>query len=113
MDFLIDQQGDVTVITLKGSLLADVQTKDILNHVTSNIDQGKAKFVVDMKDLKFINSSGLGMLLTCLTKARKAGGDVILASVPEQVSNLLVITKLNSIFQTADNLQAGLKTLSA
>lgn len=109
MDFALDQQGNVTVITLKGSLLADVQTKDILHHVTTMIESGKTQFVVEMKDLKFINSSGLGMLLTCLTKARKAGGDVILANVPEQVSNLLVITKLNSIFKTADDLKAALK----
>lgn len=109
MDFSMNENGNVTVITLKGSLLADIQTKDILNNVTGMIEKGKVNFVVDLKELKFINSSGLGMLLTCLTKARKVGGDVILANTPEQVSNLLVITKLNSIFQTADSLDAALK----
>lgn len=108
MDFLVNQQDDVTVITLKGSLLADVQTKDILHNVTGMIEKGKHNFVVNLSDLKFINSSGLGMLLTCLTKARKVGGDVILVNVPEQVSNLLVMTKLNSIFQTADSVEKGL-----
>ncbi len=110
MDFSIEQQGEVSVISLHGSLLADVQTKDVLHTVTTLIDEQKVKFVVDLKELKFINSSGLGMLLTCLTKARKVGGDVILANVPEQVSNLLVITKLNSIFQVKDSLAEAVKS---
>lgn len=112
MDFSIDQKGEITVISLHGSLLADVQTKDILHTVTSLIEEQKVKFVVDLKELKFINSSGLGMLLTCLTKARKVGGDVILANVPEQVSNLLVITKLNSIFQSKDSLNDAMNAFA-
>ena len=105
MDFNINRQEKATVITLKGSLLADLQTKDILQHVTDSIQDNHSNFVVDLSELKFINSSGLGMLLTALTKARKAGGDVLLANVPEQVSNLLVITKLNNIFQAKDSVQ--------
>ena len=108
MDFNINRQEKATVIELKGSLLADLQTKDILQSVTDLISENKPNFVVDLAELKFINSSGLGMLLTALTKARKAGGDVLLANVPEQVSNLLVITKLSSIFQVKDSVDAAL-----
>lgn len=109
MDYSITTNGNVTILNLKGSLLADVQTKDILQQVTDMIQEGKVRFVVDLSDLKFINSSGLGMLLTCLTKARKAGGDVILANVPEQVQNLLVITKLSNIFQAKETLKDALE----
>src|ERR1051325_7916763 len=102
MDFSITQNGNSSVLNLKGSLLADVQTREILDMVSELIQQGKVNFVVDMSELKFINSSGLGMLLTCLLKARKNRGDLILANVPEQVSNLLNITKLNSVFTIAE-----------
>lgn len=98
MDFTITQDGIVNNITLKGSLLADVQTREILEKVSGLVQDGKVNFVVDMSQLKFINSSGLGMLLTCLLKARKNRGDLVLANVPEQVSNLLNITKLASVF---------------
>ncbi|MDX2001039.1 MAG: STAS domain-containing protein [Chitinophagales bacterium] len=108
MEYTIDRQDKATVIALKGSLLADLQTKDILQTVTDLIQENKVNFVVDLGDLKFINSAGLGMLLTCLTKARKAGGDVLLADVPEQVSNLLVITKLNAIFHTKDTVKSAI-----
>lgn len=109
MDYTITTTGNASVLSLKGSLLADVQTKDILQQVTDMIQEGKIRFVVDLSELKFINSSGLGMLLTCLTKARKAGGDVILANVPEQVHNLLVITKLSNIFQAKESLNEALE----
>jgi len=105
MDFTISQNGNSAVIVLRGSLLADIQTREILDKVSALVQEGKVNFVVDMAQLKFINSSGLGMLLTCLLKARKNRGDLILANVPEQVSNLLNITKLNSVFTIAESVK--------
>lgn len=107
MEFEIRTEDNINILTLKGSLLADIQSRDVLEKVNNKIQDGKINFIVDLCELKFINSSGLGMLLTCLTKARKAGGDLILANVPEQVSNLLTITKLTSVFTTVDSLEAG------
>ncbi|MEX0812247.1 MAG: STAS domain-containing protein [Chitinophagales bacterium] len=113
MEYSIESRDNASIITMEGSLLADVQSRDILQKVTELIQNEQVNFVMEMSELKFINSSGLGMLLTCLTKARKAGGDVILANMPEQVSNLLVITKLNSIFNTADSLEEGLEKFNS
>ena len=113
MDFNINQDGNATVITLKGSLLADIQTREILDKVGSLVQEGKVHFVVDMSQLKFINSSGLGMLLTCLLKARKNRGDLVLANVPEQVSNLLSITKLTSVFTIAESVSEAKAQVSA
>lgn len=105
MDFSITTEDKINILSLKGSLLADVQSRDILQAVTNQIQEGTVNFIIDLSELKFINSSGLGMLLTCLTKARKAGGDLVLANVPEQVSNLLSITKLTEVFTTVDSLE--------
>lgn len=105
MDFSITTEKDINVLALKGSLLAEVQSRDILQAVTNQIQDGKVNFILDLSELKFINSSGLGMMLTCLTKARKAGGDLILANLPEQVSNLLTITKLTNVFSQADSVE--------
>lgn len=113
MDYKIESKNNVNIITMEGSLLADVQSRDVLQKVSELILDGQVNFVVEMSELKFINSSGLGMLLTCLTKSRKAGGEVILANIPEQVSNLLVITKLNSIFNTTDSLEEALEQFNA
>jgi anti-sigma B factor antagonist len=113
MEYTILKDKNVQVLTLKGTLLADVQTREILQSASELIQDGDVLFVVDLKDLKFINSSGLGMLLTLLTKCRKAGGEVVLANVPEQVNNLLVITKLVSIFKTANSVSEAIGMLGA
>lgn len=113
MNFIIDKYKNAQLLTLSGSLLAEVQSKDILDSVSELIQQGEVNFVVDLKDLKFINSSGLGMMLTLLTKVRKSGGDVVLANVPEQVNNLLVITKLTHIFKTTLSVDEAVSQFSA
>ena len=107
MDFTNTQDGNISILTLKGSLLADVQTREILEKVSALVQEGKVNFVVDMSQLKFINSSGLGMLLTCVLKTRKNRGDLVLANVPEQVSNLLNITKLASVFTSVETVEEG------
>lgn len=113
MNFIIEKYKNVQLLNLSGSLLAEVQSKDILDSVSELIQQGEANIVVDLKELKFINSSGLGMMLTILTKARKSGGDVVLANVPEQVNNLLVITKLTHIFKTALSVDEAVSLMNA
>jgi len=113
MEYTINKEKNAQVLALKGSLLADVQTREILQSASDLIQNGEVNFVVDLKDLKFINSSGLGMLLTLLTKARKSGGEVVLANVPEQVSNLLVITKLTAIFKAGETIEEAISKLSA
>ena len=105
MDYTLNTDDQVTILTLKGSLLADIQSRDVLEQITYTIQEGKVNLVVDLEELKFINSSGLGMLLTCLMKARKAGGELVLANAPEQVNNLLTITKLTDVFSTADSIE--------
>jgi anti-sigma B factor antagonist len=105
MDFTITPDGNVNILTLKGSLLADVQTKEILEKLSALVQEGKVNFIVDMSQLKFINSSGLGMLLTCVLKTRKNRGDLVLANVPEQVTNLLNITKLASVFTSVETVE--------
>ncbi len=111
MEFSINKENGAIVLALKGSLLADVQSKDILQNVSEAIQEGDVKIAVDMHELKFINSSGLGMLLTLMMKARKSGGDVVLVNTPEQVINLLAITKLTGSFRLFESLPEAISAL--
>jgi anti-sigma B factor antagonist len=58
-----------------------------------------------------INSSGIGVFITLLTKARKKEGDVVIVNPSSYISNLLMITKLNSIFQIFDSTNEALEML--
>src|SRR5690625_5959307 len=57
------------------------------------IESGKTNVVVDLARVKFMNSSGLGMLIGALTTMRKAGGDLRIANASDKIESLLIVTK--------------------
>jgi len=63
------------------------------------IDQGKKNVVVNLSKVKFMNSSGLGMLIGGLTTLRKAGGDLRIANASDKIESLLMVTKLITVFK--------------
>jgi anti-sigma B factor antagonist len=72
------------------------------------IDAGKNKVVVDLGEVKFMNSSGLGMLIGALTTVRNAGGNLKLARASDKIEQLLVVTKLVTVFEHFDAVDEAL-----
>ena len=111
MENTITKEGDVHIIKLKGNILSDQQGEGVMEAVDKLIEQDLTRFIVDLTDLQFINSSGLSFLLRILTKARRADGEIILTNLPEQLPKLLVITKLNNVFTVAETNEAAMKQI--
>ncbi len=98
MDYTFSKYDGVDVLSVKGNVLTGIYNSEIVHTITKLIEQGSGKMVIQLGEVKFINSNGLNLLLNILTKYRKAGGEVALSNVPQELSRLLVMTKLNSIF---------------
>ena len=115
MDFKykINRQQEISVISLEGELMdknqAQVQT--LLNDVQKLIDNNELKIILDLSNLKYINSSGLNVFINILTKSRKAGGDVAIANVTKKVKELLIITKLNKVFNVSTSINEATNKL--
>lgn len=96
--YTISESGKVSIIAVKGRLM----DKDSASELSSQLDKllaaGKNKFVFDLGALDYINSMGLNLMVNYLTKVRNAGGDMAVANVSQKVSQLLVVTKLNTLF---------------
>lgn len=91
---------DVAVISLSGKLLGGPPgSQEFRDVIYKLLDQGINKVVVDLSDVQRMNSSGLGILISALTSLRNRGGDLKLAAVNEFMEGILVMTKLNSIFE--------------
>lgn len=99
MEFTFDTTGQVGVFALKGNLIGEKDGISITESFSEKLEDKVMHFVIDLSELQHINSSGLGVLITLLTKARKTGGEVYLAGPSDYIGNLLLITKLNTIFQ--------------
>lgn len=98
MKFTIKEQGDVTVIQLNGNVMGGPDATSLNEELHKLVGAGKKKVVVDLGDVKFMNSSGLGMLIRALTTMRNAGGDMKLARASEKIESLLMVTKLITVF---------------
>lgn len=99
MEISFKKQEDIGVITLVGNLMGEKDGVPITESFSEYLQNGTLNYVIDLSELQLINSTGLGVLITLLTKARKAGGEVKLANPSSYIKNLLLITKLNTIFQ--------------
>ena len=111
MDYSFEKADNVVVLNVSGNVLTGIHNGEILNEVTNKISEDQNKMVIHLGGTKYINSNGLNLLLNVLTKCRKAGGEVVLANVPDELSRLLIMTKLNSIFITRDSQQEAVEYL--
>lgn len=110
-DFSISEQPNIVVITLVGELIEKNQANDLLLKVEELVVSGKTKIALDMTNLKYMNSSGLNTLIQVLTKARNTGGDTVIYNMNKKINELLLVTKLNTLFKVVDTEQEALKAL--
>lgn len=99
MNFIHKIKDNTLILHLSGDLIGEDNGSRVLEVVADAIQQNVRVGIVDISGLRYINSSGIGVLITVLTKFRNKGGELYLLNPSESVQKLLIITKLNSIFQ--------------
>ncbi|OEK05672.1 STAS domain-containing protein [Roseivirga misakiensis] len=113
MEFTAKQEGDVLVLSLNGDLIGENSGSGILEAANEAINKGVSLCLVDIEHVKYINSSGIGVLITLLTKFRNQGGEVAIVKPSDHVKKLLIITKLTAIFKISDNQQEAMELLKS
>jgi anti-sigma B factor antagonist len=99
MTFAQEIKHATLILRVSGDLIGEDNGTQLVEAVNEAMSHKVVSCVIDISDLRYINSSGIGVLITILTKFRNKGGDVYLMRPSENVKKLLVITKLNAIFQ--------------
>ena len=101
MGFKIVEKGDVTLIEVGSQLI--VGNRQLLKEqVLDRLERGDRKFIVDFSKTDYIDSSGLGVLLTLSKKIREQGGQLSLVSLSEDLRTLFELTKLDTLFIFSD-----------
>lgn len=103
MKFTSSVQNNILFLRLQGDLIGSLEAQRLLDLVNQHIDDTIILGAVDLSDVRFINSSGIGILVSLLTKFRNKGGEMILINPSEHIRKLLIITKLNAIFTIAED----------
>jgi len=93
--------GDIAVVTCNGRITEGAETASLQSHLNDVLVYG-ADIVLNLSGIDFIDSSGLGLLVRYVTRARSARGNLKLCGVDRHVKEVLRITKLNTLLDTYD-----------
>ena len=110
MKYSVDERYNAVVIALKGNVMGGPGGSKLHEQLHQLKDEGKTNVVVDLSKVKFMNSSGLGMLISGMTTMRNAGGDLRLANVADKIQSLLMVTKLITVFKHFDTVDKALSS---
>ncbi len=101
MGFKVVAKDDVTLIEVGGQLI--VGNRQLLKEqVLDQLERGDRKFILDFSKTDYIDSSGLGVLVTLSKKIREQGGQLSLVSLSEDLRTLFELTKLDTLFVFSD-----------
>jgi anti-sigma B factor antagonist len=105
--------GDVAIVTINGNVTAHRSETRLTDKVNSLKHQGYTRVVIDLGDVTYMDSSGLGTLIQAYATMRKAGGALKLMHVETRLRDLLTITKLVTVFETFDDEASALASFEA
>jgi len=112
MEYEITDKEGLIIVFLKGKIVSDndtIEVKEQLREYLDNLEEGKLpKIIIDLKDLGFINSTGISFLVNTLNEARIRGGDCSLTGISEKFANIMLITKLESIFTVNPDIDSAI-----
>lgn len=110
MGFQVEKVNDALVVDVEGQLIVG-NRQELKQKVLEELEKGERKFVVDFEKTGYIDSSGLGVLVSLSKKIREQGGELRLASLNEDLRTLFELTKLDTLFHIADSRDAALQGL--
>lgn len=111
-EFSISEKKQCTIVSLTGELIEKNQASDLIKKVDELVAAGNNKIALNLEGLKYMNSSGLNTLIQLLTKTRNSGGETVIYNMNKKINELLLITKLNTLFKIVDSEDQALKLLS-
>src|SRR6058998_2012331 len=103
MSFAILKEADVVVVDVEGQLIVG-NRQELKQKVLDELERGEKKFLIDFSQTGYIDSSGLGVLVSLSKKIREQGGELRLANLNDE------LTKLDTLFQIADTRERALES---
>ena len=113
MEMKESKKGDVLILALSGELMGGEESQDLGKRVYSAIEEGLVNIVVDMSEVKWMNSSGLGLIMAGLTTLRASGGDLRLCQVSDRVHRPIEVTKLDQVIRIFGTQEDAIQSYAA
>jgi anti-sigma B factor antagonist len=104
------KSGDVTILDVEGKILlgeGDVQLKRKIDEL---IERKETKLLLNLANVPYMDSGGLGEVVRSYTTVKRAGGDLKLLNATKRISDLLTITKLITVFEIFEDEASAVKS---
>ncbi|MFY0607478.1 MAG: STAS domain-containing protein [Cyclobacteriaceae bacterium] len=108
MNYKYTFEKQILRISISGDLIGENNGPQLVELVNDCLSKNAKHCFIDISEVRYINSSGIGVLITILTKFRNKGGELFLIKPSEHVQKLLIITKLEAIFNLVDSEEQAL-----
>jgi anti-sigma B factor antagonist len=108
MSFTLKKNGDVVVVDVEGQLIVG-NRQELKQKVLDELEKGDRKFLIDFAQTGYIDSSGLGVLVSLSKKIREHGGELRLANLNDDLQTLFELTKLDTLFQISETRERALE----
>src|SRR3954462_5111160 len=105
--------GDVTLLDVKGRITLGDGDELLKDKVNSIVNQGHKKLVLNLADVPYIDSAGLGEIVRTYTTVSRQGGSLKLLNLTKRITDLLSITKLLTVFETFDSENDAIRSFTA
>jgi anti-sigma B factor antagonist len=104
------QVGGVTVVDISGRIELGEESAAVRDLVSKLLSNGHKQILLNLGDVNYIDSSGLGALVSSFTSARKQGGELKLLNLTDRVTDLMQMTKLYTIFDVREDEAVAVKS---
>jgi len=106
------EENSVVILEPKGKIMGGPDATAMHEMLHDLVEHGKKQVVIDLGGVDWMNSTGLGILISSLTTMRNNDGYLKLANVTEKIESLLTITKLVTVFETYDSTSEAVNSFS-
>ncbi len=103
---------NAVILDLNGKLTGGPDADTFRDVFKSLMDSGKKNIIVNLEKVSWINSTGLGILISGYTSVRRSGGDLVIMHASDRIESILYVTKLNLLFKAFDTEEAALKAFA-
>lgn len=110
LDIRQREMEGILILDLNGRIVAGPDAADFRRMVTSLIERGTKNMILNLKEVDYIDSTGLGSLVIVHSSLAKAGGAMKLLNIPKRSAELLVLTKLSTVFEIFNEEQAAINS---
>jgi len=112
MSTSIRQVGGVSIVDISGRIQLGEESAALRDLVCDLLSKGHKKILFNLGDVNYIDSSGLGSLVSAFTSVRKQGGELKLLNLTKNVHNVMQMTRLYTVFDIMDNEAVAVKSFS-